>query len=99
MQWFCTAYRRVFSDPHHLVLLIHKSLEIKIFIITFSVGSKIILAFEINLVKNSYLMQFYEINICHVMIFRIYIVYKEHEMIKIGNETTEKLQVLSQVLE
>ena len=31
--------------------------------------------------KNS---QFYEINICQVMIFRLYIDYNEHDMIKIG---------------
>ena len=49
--------------------------------------------------KNSYLMQFCEINICQVMIFRLYTVYNKHEMIKIGNQTREKSQVLSQVLE
>ena len=44
-------------------------------------------------------MQFYEINIYQVMIFRLYTVYNKHEMIKIGNQTAEKSQVLSQVLE
>ena len=44
-------------------------------------------------------MLFYEINISQVMIFRLYTVYKKHEMIKIGNQTREKLQILSQVLE
>ena len=42
-------------------------------------------------------MLFYEIS--QVMIFRLYIVYNKHEMIKIGNKTSEKSQVLSQVLE
>ena len=49
--------------------------------------------------QNSYLMQFFEINIEQVMIFRLYTVYKKHEMIKIGSQTREKSQVLSQVLE
>ena len=31
-------------------------------------------------------MQFYEINICQLMICRIYTVYNKHEMIKIGNQ-------------
>ena len=44
-------------------------------------------------------MQFYEINICQVMNFRFYTIYNKHEMIKIGNQTREKLQVLTQVLE
>ena len=43
-------------------------------------------------------MQFYEINICQVMIFKIYTVCNKHEMIKIGNQTGEKSQILSQVL-
>ena len=33
------------------------------------------------------------------MNFRLLIVHIKHEMIKIGNETSEKSQVLSQVLE
>ena len=33
------------------------------------------------------------------MIFRLYSVYNKNEMIKIGNQTREKSQVLSQVLE
>ena len=33
------------------------------------------------------------------MIFRLYIVYNKHEMKKIGNQTTEKSQVLLQMLE
>ena len=44
-------------------------------------------------------MQFYERNICRVMIFRIYTISNKHEMIKIGIETREKSQLLLQVLE
>ena len=44
-------------------------------------------------------MQFYEITVCGVMIFRFYTVNNKHEMIKIGNQTRKKSQVLSQVLE
>ena len=44
-------------------------------------------------------MQFYEINICQVMIFRLHTVYNKHEMIGIGNQNREKLQVLPKVLE
>ena len=44
-------------------------------------------------------MQFYEINIGQVMIFRPYTVYNKHEMIEIFSQTGEKLQALSQVLE
>ena len=43
-------------------------------------------------------MQFYEINIYQVMIFKLYIVYNNHEMLKFGNETREKMPVLSEVL-
>ena len=43
---------------------------------------------------NSNLMQFYEINVCQIMIFGLFAVYKRHEMIKIGSQTREKLQVL-----
>ena len=41
-------------------------------------------------------MQFYEITICQVMIYRLYTVYNKHDMIKISNQTREKSQVLSQ---
>ena len=41
---------------------------------TCTVGSKIIRALEISHVKKSYLMQFYEINFCQVVIFRLYTV-------------------------
>ena len=40
-------------------------------------------------------MQFYEISICHVMIFRLYTVFNKHEMIKIGNQIREKSQKCS----
>ena len=43
-------------------------------------------------------MQFYEINDCQFTIFRLYTVYNKREMIKIGNQTKEKSQLLSQVL-
>ena len=49
--------------------------------------------------KNSYEMQFYEINNYQIMIFNLYINYKKHEMMKTDNQTSEKSQVLSQVLE
>ena len=51
-----------------------------------------------NRVKILYLMQFYEINVYQVIIFKLYIFYNKHEMIKICNHTREKLQVISQVL-
>ena len=44
-------------------------------------------------------MQFYETNVCQLMIFCFYTVYNKHEMIKIDNQTREKSQELSQVLE
>ena len=44
-------------------------------------------------------MQFYEVNIGQVMIFRLYTVHDKHEMIKICNQIREKAQVLSQMLE
>ena len=44
-------------------------------------------------------MQLYEINIYQVMIFGLYAMYNKHNMIEIGNQTREKLQVLTQVLE
>ena len=33
------------------------------------------------------------------MIFRLYTVYNKYDIIKIGNETREKSQILSQLLE
>ena len=44
-------------------------------------------------------MQFYETNISQVMNFRLYTLYNRSDMIKIGNESREKSQALSQVLE
>ena len=44
-------------------------------------------------------MQFYETNIYQQLNFRLHTVYNKHEMIKIGKEVREKLQVLSQMLE
>ena len=44
-------------------------------------------------------MQFYEISICEIIIFRLYTVYNKHEMIKTSNQASEKWQVFSQVLE
>ena len=43
-------------------------------------------------------MQFYEINVCQITIFRLYTAYNMHEMIKIGDQTRKEPQVLSQVL-
>ena len=34
--------------------------------------------------KNLYLIQSYELNICQVMTFSLYAVYKNHEIMKIG---------------
>ena len=44
-------------------------------------------------------MEFYEINICEVMIFSLYTIYNKHEMTKIGSQNREKSQVLPQLLE
>ena len=44
-------------------------------------------------------MQFYEIIVHQVMIFRLYTVYNKHEMVKTGNQIREKSQVLWQMLE
>ena len=44
-------------------------------------------------------MQFYEINICQVMNFRLYVVYNKRRMIKIGNQTRGKSQAFSLMLE
>ena len=49
--------------------------------------------------KKIYLMQFYELNISEIVIFRLYTVYNMHVMTKIGNVVREKLQALSQELE
>ena len=39
-----------------------------------------------------------EINIYRDMVFKLYIIYKKHEMIKIGIQTRVKSEVLSQVV-
>ena len=83
------------------LLLLRLILELLIYIYkyVFTVDRKNIRALEINCVKNSYLMQFYKINVCQVMILRFYTVYNKQAIWKIGNQTREKLQVFSQVLE
>ena len=43
-------------------------------------------------------MQFYETNICQVMIFSLHTVYKKHEMMEIGNQIREKSQVLGKTM-
>ena len=44
-------------------------------------------------------MQLHEMNLWQVMIFRLYILYNKHKMIKIGTQNIEISQALSQVLE
>ena len=44
--------------------------------------------------ENSYLLQFYEINICQIINFGLYTVYNKREMIKTGNQIREKSQML-----
>ena len=44
-------------------------------------------------------MQLHEMNLWQVMIFRLYILYNKHKMIKIGTKNREISQVLSQVLD
>ena len=48
--------------------------------------------------KNSYLMQFYEISVCQVMIFRLYIVFNKHND-KYWQSNQRKIEALLQVLE
>ena len=72
---------------------------LKVLLYSATASSKIIRVTEIICFKISYLMQFYELNFYQVMTFRLYIVYNKHEMIKIGNETRVKSQVLSQELD
>ena len=61
------------------------------------VGSKIIGILETIRVKKLILNPFYEINICQITIFRLYVVYNKHEIIQISNQTREKSLVLSEV--
>ena len=42
--------------------------------------------------KKSYLIMFYEINISQATMFRLYTVYKKHEMIKTGNQKEKNLK-------
>ena len=64
----------------------------------YAVSSKIIRTFEKICFQKSYLIQFYEMNICQIMIFRLYIAYNKHEIMKIGNQTREISHILSHVL-
>ena len=57
------------------------------------VGSKTVRALEVILVEKLILNQFYEINICQVMIFEFYIVYNKYEMIKIGKSNQRKIYI------
>ena len=49
--------------------------------------------------KNSYLMEFYEINICQFMVSKLYTAYNKNEMTKNSNQTKEISHILPQVLE
>ena len=66
---------------------------------TITVYSKNFQALEIIRVKKFIPNAVYEINVHQVMIFKFDAAYKKHQMIEIGNESREKIQVLSQVLE
>ena len=55
--------------------------------------------YKINICQIMIFMQFYEINICQILIFRLCIAFNKHKMTKNSNESREKSQVLSQVLE
>ena len=57
-------------------------------------NARIILLPTVSRIKKLIPNAFYEINISEIMIFRLYTVYKKQEMIKIGNPTREKSQVL-----
>ena len=57
----------------------------------YTVDSKVIRALQIIPIKKLISMQFYEINICEVMSFRLHTVCKKHGMIKIGNQTRKKI--------
>ena len=64
-----------------------------------TISSKIIRALEIIRIRKLTPNAFFEINICQALIFRRYTVCNKLKMIKIDNQTREKSQVLSQVLE
>ena len=44
-------------------------------------------------------MQFEEMNIYQVMIFRLYTLYNKHEILKIDNQTRKKLQAIFHMFE
>ena len=69
------------------------------FLVTPTVGSKIIRALEIIQVKKLVPNAILWINIFQVMIFGLYDFYNKPDMIKIGIQTREILQVQSQMLE
>ena len=64
-----------------------------------TVGSKIIRALAIIPIKEHIFNAVLQVNVCQTTIFRSYIIYKNIFMIKIDDQTREKFQVLSQVLE
>ena len=89
-----------FYDNFETLFPVRNVVDMHLKNITCTVGSKITQALEIIHVKNAYIMQFNEINICQVMILRLDTVYNKQEMmIIIGNQIREKWQILSQVLE
>ena len=45
--------------------------------------------------KDSHLIQFYEINVCQLMIFRLYTVYSKHEKIKVSNKIIRAFEIIS----
>ena len=64
-----------------------------------SADSKVIRAVEIVSVKKLIPNAIFGNKYLSVMIFRLYIVFNKHEMIKIGDHKREKSQVLLQVRE
>ena len=65
-------------------------------IFNLTIGSKMLRELQIIRVKKR---KPNEENICLVINFRFYIVYNKHGVIKIGNQTRVKAQVLSKVFE
>ena len=66
---------------------------------SFTVGSKIIPALQIIFVKKLVLMHFYQINICQVMNFRLYTVYKTHDGAKNWRSNQRKTASIIRALE
>ena len=62
-------------------------------------GIKIIRTHVIIRLRKFILNAFNEINNCQLMIFRLYTAYNRHKMTEIVNQTNEKSQVLSPVLQ